>query len=152
MPNKTLYIRDDDAPLWERAELMAKQSRQSLSQMVMAALDRHLAAGPDTTDMRDITIKRRDGARRWVEGFRGRWLLEPGEASDEPGRPGWARYGVAETRLGRIAVYISDGNGLREPSFKVYDSLDEAATDLPEDIVAKAEASLGWNAVVWLEI
>jgi hypothetical protein len=24
--------------------------------------------------------------------------------------------------------------------------------DLPEDIVAKAEASLGWNAVVWLEI
>jgi len=87
MPNKTLYIRDDDAPLWERAELFAKQSRQSLSQLVMAALDRHLAAELDTAEMQDIKIKRRDGERRWVEGFLGRWLVKPEEASDELGRP-----------------------------------------------------------------
>jgi len=59
---------------------------------------------------------------------------------------------VAETKLGRVAAYISDANGLREPTFKVYDSLDEAAVDLPDDIVVKAEKALGWSAVVWLDI
>jgi len=146
-----LHIGDEDVALWERAELVAKRRRQSLSLLVMAALDRHLGDEPDQGELQDIKIKRREGDRRWVEAFRGRWLVEH-EPSDDPNRPAWARYGVAETRYGRLAVYVSDANELREPRFKVYDSLDQAAVDLPEDIVAKVEAALGWNALVWLDI
>jgi hypothetical protein len=41
-PNKTLYMRDEDTPVWERAELAAETSRQSLSQLVTAALRHYL--------------------------------------------------------------------------------------------------------------
>lgn len=46
-PNKTLYIRDEDVPLWERAEQVAKSTRQSVSLVVASALRRHLGVADD---------------------------------------------------------------------------------------------------------
>jgi hypothetical protein len=46
-PNKTLYIRDDDAPVWDQADVLAKVSKQSLSQIVTTALQRFMAGPPD---------------------------------------------------------------------------------------------------------
>jgi hypothetical protein len=42
-PTKNLYVRDDDAAIWERAEELAKARRVSVSQIVSAALSEFLA-------------------------------------------------------------------------------------------------------------
>jgi hypothetical protein len=49
VPNKTLYVRDDDLGIWERAESYARASRQSVSVLVAAALDRYITPGPAAT-------------------------------------------------------------------------------------------------------
>lgn len=40
---KAIYVRDDDADLWERAERYAKARRLPMSALVMNALERYLA-------------------------------------------------------------------------------------------------------------
>lgn len=42
MPNKTLYIRDADEPVWDAASRVARRDRVSLSQLVTEALETHL--------------------------------------------------------------------------------------------------------------
>jgi hypothetical protein len=39
----TIYVREDDLPLWERAERYARAHRMPVSGLVMAALERFLA-------------------------------------------------------------------------------------------------------------
>ena len=64
-PNKTLYMRDEDTPLWERAELAAETSRQSLSQLVTAALRHYLPTICTPGDaMEDIHVMVGDRLRR----------------------------------------------------------------------------------------
>lgn len=41
-PDKTIHIRDEDMPVWERAEKAAEHARQSLSQFVTRALRREI--------------------------------------------------------------------------------------------------------------
>jgi hypothetical protein len=38
----TIYVREDDLPLWERAERYARAHRMPVSGLVMAALERYL--------------------------------------------------------------------------------------------------------------
>ena len=45
-PNKTLYIRDQDMPAWERAESAARRRGISLSQLVAQALERAVPPPP----------------------------------------------------------------------------------------------------------
>jgi hypothetical protein len=47
-PNKTLYVREDDVPTWEKAERYAEATRQSVSLVVVDALRRFLPS--------DITV------------------------------------------------------------------------------------------------
>jgi hypothetical protein len=42
MPNKTLYIPDDEIPLWEAAQRVAAKRRTSLYRVVSEALQRDL--------------------------------------------------------------------------------------------------------------
>jgi hypothetical protein len=46
-PTKNLYVRDDDGPVWEQAEVLARVSRQSLSQIVTTALRQFMVGPPD---------------------------------------------------------------------------------------------------------
>jgi hypothetical protein len=39
----SVYVRDDDLPLWERAERYARKQRMPISGLVMAALEAYLA-------------------------------------------------------------------------------------------------------------
>jgi hypothetical protein len=43
MGNKTVYVREDDAALWDRAERFAKARRLSMSALIMTALEQYLA-------------------------------------------------------------------------------------------------------------
>ena len=43
MPNKTIYIRKSDVPLWEKADSIAYANHQALAQLLMEALRNYLA-------------------------------------------------------------------------------------------------------------
>lgn len=87
-PNKTLYIRDEDMPLWERAEKVAKSTRQSVSLVVASALRRHLGVADDIevriepTDPGTVTVDEKPALvyGRHVEHGQGwtLWYQEPG--------------------------------------------------------------------------
>ena len=45
--HKAVYVRDEDAELWARAEAYAKARRMPVSGLVMAALEAYLADADD---------------------------------------------------------------------------------------------------------
>jgi hypothetical protein len=47
MAKHTIYVREDDLDLWERAEAYAKARRMPVSGLVMAALEAYLAEHDD---------------------------------------------------------------------------------------------------------
>jgi hypothetical protein len=164
-PNKTLYTRDEDGPVWERAEQAAAATGQSVSQLVTAALRYYIPTIHTPTDaMEDIRV--RVGERveplhgissspadyRKVEAFTGRWLVPPGdEAQSRSTRQSTGySYAVALTRRGQIAVYQYHPQALRPATLEAFASLGDAG--LPSDIEEKASAALGAENITWRDI
>jgi hypothetical protein len=153
-PNKTLYVRDDDLSVWDRAETYAKETRQSVSALVASALDRYVPAEPDQEGMGEITVD--VGEPPLAKSFAGRWLLGPDSDETRTGLDGYdagAYWGVALTRRGRIAVVTAHCNERWPADLKVYETLDAAEEDgVPADILALAGAELGQDRVIRLDI
>lgn len=155
-PNKTLYIRDADAEVWERAEAIAKNRGTSVSQLATDGLRATLPpTNPaDDPDMEEIRVLVGDEERSHEEAFIGRWLVPYGEdsATGEENYMASARWGVALTKRGSIAVFTSASYG--EPgTLDVYDSLDDAESgEHPADILAEAAAELGQSRPIWRDI
>jgi hypothetical protein len=160
--NKTLYIRDEDAATWERAEEAAARSRQSVSQLVSAALrsylplmftpedqleDIRVLVGPAVAHF-DATVE--DYGR--AESFTGRWLVPPGEEACSMATRHTTQYcyAVALTRRGQIAVYRYHQRAEQPASLEAYPSLEAAG--LPGDIETRAAAALGQQRVRWRDI
>lgn len=164
-PNKTLYIRDEDVQIWQRAEEAAERTRQSVSQLVSGAL-RHYLPTIHTPDDEMESIRVKVGARVTpspgvitspadygrTEEFTGRWLVPPGEGSRSrftQQTTGYC-YAVALTRRGQIAVYRYHPKALRAATLEAFASLEDA--DLPSDIEEKAADKLGRERVTWRDI
>ena len=150
-PNKTLYIRDEDMPVWERAEGTARRSGVSLSQLVMQAL--RATEPPQLQDDELEEIQVTVGERNRAEAFAGRWLVEPDAdetRTGEEGHDAGAYWGVALTKRGSIAVYTAHCNDRWPATLEVFGTLD--AADLPEDIKADAAAALGREHVIYRDI
>jgi hypothetical protein len=164
-PNKTLYIRDEDVPIWERAEQSAAAAGRSVSQFVTASLRQFLppvGSGHDGFEEIRIKVGERvpplpdhpsspaDYSR--TEAFTGRWLVAPGEEACSRftlQTTGYC-YGVALTRRGQIAVWRYHPSALREAALEVSASIQDA--DLPADIRDKAAAALGSENITWRDI
>jgi hypothetical protein len=164
-PNKTLYIRDEDEPLWDRAELVAKRTRQSVSQLVTASLRSYLPMIHTPDDqMEDIRVRVGDRVQplhdvpsTWAdysttEAFTGRWLVPPGEEAQSRHTLQTTQYcyAVALTRRGQIAVYRYHPGALRPATLEVFPAVEGAG--LPADIEEKASAALGKETVTWRDI
>ncbi len=175
-PNKTLYIRDEDAPIWERAEQAAGVSRQSLSQLVATALRRYLPTIHTPADeMEDIRVRvgdrvppvhriiGEDGRVKYGppahtpanyprgEAFTGHWLVPPGpDARSATSQPDGSHHAVALTRRGQIAVYHYHPEALAPAGLTAFPSLEEAT--LPADIKEKAAEALGEQHTTWRDI
>jgi Post-segregation antitoxin CcdA len=126
-----------------------------ISRICQAALRSAADAAARETGVIEVEIHDHYGKHRHTEAFEGRWLVEPdpdktrtGEEGYEPG----AYWGVAQTRRGRIAVYMAEINVGFAPQLTDYDSLDDAKGELPEDILAKAKKVLGEPYAVWRDI
>lgn len=153
-PNKTLYVREEDAPLWERVEKAAQKVRQSVSTVVVAALNAYLPTIERTEQVDELTVDMRDNeGREWTEGFRGRWLIEPDD-DNRYGPDAGLCYGVALTAKGAIAVYCYHVNDKRPPFLADYEDLNSAQImlELNDVLIAQAAAELGEKRVVWRDI
>ncbi|MBB4931398.1 hypothetical protein F4561_002218 [Lipingzhangella halophila] len=120
------------------------------------ALDRsqQLKSTDSATDsMGEITVEVDNPP--FTFGFIGRWLVEPDRDDTRTGEDGYdagAYWGVAQTKRGRIAVYTAHCNDRWPAQLNDHDTLDEAAKELPEDILAMAARELGEDLVVWRDI
>jgi hypothetical protein len=170
---RNLYVRAEDADVWDRAEQLAGES---ISQLVADRLRRYVAEREAEAEGFDRIV-----LEAVVEGdappgpwereprkiaFLGRWLVGEPVERRQP-RPDLDEravsdgdmhmYGVALTRRGKIAVLELDKAEGTEfghsPHLKLYDSLDEARRGgIPNFIVALAAAALSVDLVDELDI
>jgi len=151
-PNKTLYIRDVDVAIWERAEKAADRARQPISQLVTGLLRNHLEQLETADDEITVDMRDKDG-REWTEAFRGQWLIKPND-DNRFGSDAGACYGIAQTAKGKIAVYQYHVNDGWPPGLHVYDDLDEAQEELglDDESIAAAASAMGQRRVIRRDI
>jgi hypothetical protein len=146
VPNKTIFVRDEDLQLWHSAEQHAIAERSSVSAVVAAALRSYLADldGYDTITLDKIL---HDGEIRQVS-FKGRWLATQVTPDGDDG-------GIAETARGRIAIYYQN-NDDQLGRIRDFDDLPAAHGELghvfPEEVWNDALAALVLKTPVELDI
>jgi hypothetical protein len=73
--NKTIYVRDEDAEVWERARALAGE----LSPVITSLLKTFVAAKEvETLGFERIVLRYRDRGLPKAQAFMGRWLIPPG--------------------------------------------------------------------------
>jgi hypothetical protein len=156
VPNKTIYIREADAEVWQRAEKLAGDS---VSALITDALRRYVEEEElkERTGMESIEVEFWGPEESpYYATFVGRWLLWPDESETRTGEPGYdlgAYYGVALTRRGNIAVYIRHVNDRFAPILHTYGSFEAAEKGgMPGDILAMAAAEISEGYVQKLDI
>jgi hypothetical protein len=156
VPNKTIYVKESDTELWERAERLAGGS---FSALITEALRRYVEEEEqkEQAGMESIEVDVWGPEERpYQKAFVGRWLVPPNETetrTEEPGYDAGAYYGVALTRRGNIAVYSRHVNDGFPPILTAYGSFDEAEEDgVPGDILAMAASEISGGYVQKLDI
>jgi|HubBroStandDraft_1064217.scaffolds.fasta_scaffold61762_4 hypothetical protein len=129
--NKTVYLRDDEVPLWEKAREL---SGDKLSPVIVAALKRFVAEREaEAKGYERIEVSFNDSQDHWmpkIKAFYGRWIIDrekPLKLHDEDGHE-FDLFSVAETAKGNVVVYTEnhDREGM-SAKFFVYPSFTEAA-------------------------
>jgi hypothetical protein len=155
-PNKTLYVREDDLPLWEHAERYATEQNRSVSAVVTDALKTFLPPDVRAGEMSEIRVQ--TGEQPIVtQAFTGRWLVAPDAKGTRTVLDGYeadAYWGIALTRKGKIAVYSGYVGDEGANRLDVYDDLDAAEHQggTPGDLISMAATALGQDRVVRLNI
>ena len=132
--NKTVYLRDEEVPVWERAREL---SGDKLSPVIISALKAFVAAKEaEGTGWQRILLEFNDANDNMLpkrKAFFGRWIISPekrlvalyedGDHSDI--------YVVAETAKGNVVVltHSEDAEGMSGKKFLVYASFQKAAAD-----------------------
>lgn len=133
--NKTIYIRDEDIGVWDKARELAGEK---LSPVIIAALKRFVSENEGVAKgFERIVVQYADSKNHDIptaKAFIGRWIISPEEAiTDYNGRfsDGPTMVAVAITAKARAVIYSWADNQENQKSrcFNVYDSLEFAATD-----------------------
>jgi hypothetical protein len=142
VPNKTLYIREEDQETWAKAETLIPQG-SSLSKLITGQLENFIAEHERSAEMSNEPFERIEvDTEPYATAFEGRWILPPDDdnrTAAEEYEAGGA-FGVARTKKGKIAVYtyhINRGQG----RLSVYPTFPAAIADgIPRDIIELAQA------------
>lgn len=135
--NKTLYIRDEDSQVWDRARELAGDK---LSPIIVAGLKKFIAnkeaEEAESKGFSRIEVAYNDARAHNIpkrKAFHGRWLYtqdKPLELSSEDGGITYY-YAIAQTAKGNF-VFLSwerDHEGTGNYLFQVFPSLEAAAAD-----------------------
>lgn len=142
--NKTLYVRDEDAPVWDKA-------RDLVGDKLSSFLTNHLkefVASKEAVSagFHRITLKFREKGKlpRHIA-FHGRWLVPPGDQWDAEGGLQNDYYALALTAKNNIAIFNFYGEDLPDENdvfpwgfFEVFSSFEEAAkqASIPPTLLA----------------
>lgn len=131
--NKTIYIRDEDIGVWDKARELAGEK---LSPVIIAALKRFVSENEGVArGFERIVVQYADSANHNIpraKAFIGRWIIPPEEdfsriVHDEFGSTKTFA-AVAITAKTRVVVYSrTEYEGTETESFDVFDSLELAA-------------------------
>ncbi len=144
MAKVTIYLPDE---LAERVRA-AGVSMSPVCQRALLEEVREMEATQELKD-REERIVVPVGEPATERAFYGTWLVRPDP--DESNDRGYY-WGVALTRNGQIAVHVQQVYELAPPEFAVYSDLDEAADDVPDEVLALAAAELGQTRPIELDI
>lgn len=99
----------------------------------------------------ELSFRTNDG-QGYRKAFTGRWLVGPSD-DNRYGADAGACYGVAQTRGGKIAVYVYHVNDGFAPELRVYDDFEGAESDgVSEELLAIAAKEAGEDYVEELDI
>ena len=165
--NKTLYVKEADVSIWERAEKLAPEGVSPL----VTALLRDFVAKNEVSEngFERITIESRGkkGGPAVRKSFVGRWLVPPGTnlfaEQDDSGLHWNSRvsYAVAQTKAGRLAVYeYEPKNEAATTCFAVYNSFEEFRNSriqnchprYPQNVIAVVAEAIGRPYTIELDI
>jgi hypothetical protein len=133
--NKTVYLRDEEVPLWERAREL---SGDKLSPVIVAALKRFVAEREaEAKGYQRIEVSFNDSDDHdlpKIKAFYGRWIFDREKPLKEwhRGTGKYDLYSVAEAAKGSIVVYKENhgaGGNVTGMEFLVYPSFEKAAAD-----------------------
>jgi hypothetical protein len=135
--NKTIYIRDEDVPVWERAKGLAGDK---LAPVVVDGLRKYVAQkeseDAESRGFERIVLSFQDADDYMVpkkKAFMGKWLIPadaPFRVFDDDGRE-FEEYAVAVTPRNAAVFYYwtEEGQYFHGRHFKVFPSLKDAAAD-----------------------
>jgi hypothetical protein len=144
--NKTIYIRDEDAQVWDRARELAGDK---LSPVIVVGLKKFIAEKDaeeaETKGFERVEVRYNDGADHGIpkrKAFHGKWLFpqkQPYKLQDEDGSVVYY-YALALTAKRNVVVltWNEDLEGRSNPRFYVFPSLEAAAADTETNPVALA--------------
>lgn len=135
--NKTIYLREEEGPIWERARELAGDR---LSPIIVTALKRFIAEKEakehEAKGFDRIQVSYNDSDAHGilkVKAFHGKWVFPPSKPYDEydDNRDTLHRFAVAITAKGAAVVHCwrEDSESRWEDKFFIYPSLVAAAAD-----------------------
>lgn len=168
MPNKTLYVREEDVPVWEEAEKYAASGISPLVSNLLRDWVDHKRVDPGGMTKLVVECRNGKGEPTTRKAFKGRWLIKPANGvvaindNDGVGRSGYVRTALALTANNKLAVYEfnyenSDGVATLEV-FENFEEMQEATLDntgyprFAENELAAFAAALGEPFEVELDI
>ena len=147
--NKTIYIRDEDVEVWDRAKELAGDK---LSPVIVDGLKKFIAAKEAELDFvrgfERITVKFNDADTHnipRIKSFHGKWIIPPTkpeiQCSEERDKQ-WS-FSLAMTAKGAVVIYwVEEEEDGTAQYFKVYPSLETAAADREVNWVARKAITL----------
>jgi hypothetical protein len=146
--NKTLYIRDEDIPIWDRARELAGDK---LSPIIVTGLKRFIAEKEaeeaESKGFGRIELSFNDADHHGIpkkKAFTGKWIYEPDDPLELSSEDGYVtyRYAIAQTAKRNFAFlsWAIDHEGKGHYRFNVFDSLEAAAAD--EDLNSAARHAI----------
>jgi|ERR1039457_6587576 hypothetical protein len=135
--NKTVYIRDEDEPIWDRARELT--GAKGVSSVIVHGLKRYIAEREakeaEGKGFERIKVSFNDADAHHIpkiKVFHGKWIIpptKPEQVYNEEGTTQWS-YSVAITAKGAVVVYwVEEDSETIAQRFKVYPSLEVAAAD-----------------------
>ena len=153
--NKTIYVRDEDVPLWDRAKELAGDK---LAPVIMEGLRAFVAKKEaEQRGFERIEVQFRDSANNDLpvaKAFVGRWLFpreKPlsvvnagvGFTEDDSGEHNYAVAQTAKRRIVVLSWMVYQGHA-HDYRFQVFEDLDELKmAELHRDVAAEIIEALG---------
>jgi len=128
--NKTIYLRDEDVAVWEKAKEIAGDK---LSQVIVSALRQYVGENEaQKQGFERIVLEFQDAEKGHLpqkKAFYGRWITSPKQPTRVTDEGDSVYYGaVAETQKGNIVVFEREETSETvEHKFRVFASFEEAA-------------------------